>query len=224
MITYPFKFRKLNRYIPAELITILIPFILNLFLNPVKELTTINETIFLSISDSVKYIPHYFLEFSVNEIPDTIKNAFAIGIILFGYTSFNDAPKSTDILCANALSGSFSGMPVRKHPVRGYGIFSAFVAFAVTSLLFFVFPEILSRLPLHCVGSMLIVSAWQSIPYKKLAEIFKRKNIIDILTFAICVVLFIMVDIFTATIAYLLIMFIHNKATPLGERSAKHEN
>ncbi len=224
MITYPFKFRKLNRYIPAEFITILIPFILNLFLNPEKELTTINEAEFLSIADSVKNIPSYFAEFSAKEIPDTIKNAFAIGIILFGYTSFNDAPKSTDTLCANALSGSFSGMPVRKHPVRGYGIFSALVAFAVTSLLLFVFPEILSRLPLHCVGSMLIVSAWQSIPYKKLAEIFKEKNIIDILTFAICVVLFIMVDIFTATIAYLLIMFIHNKATLSGERSAKYDN
>ena len=36
MITYPFKFKKLNQYLPAPFITILIPLILNLFLNPQK--------------------------------------------------------------------------------------------------------------------------------------------------------------------------------------------
>jgi hypothetical protein len=43
MITYPFKFRKLNKTLPSEFMTLLIPLILNLFLNPVKNLTTVNE-------------------------------------------------------------------------------------------------------------------------------------------------------------------------------------
>lgn len=225
MITYPFKFRKLNKYIPAEFITVLIPFILNLFLNPQKELTTINEAEFLSVTETLKNASLYFTEFSASEIPLIIKNALALGVILFGYSSFNNSSDNNSMFIANALSGGLSGLPVRRFSVRGYGKISAVTAFAVTVVSVLIFPNLFSRLPMHCVGSMLIVSAWQSVPYKSLAGVFRKKDVISIFIFALCTVPFISSDIFTAVIVYLIITVICNKKSPLlKERSGINEN
>lgn len=225
MITYPFKFRKLNKYIPAEFITILIPFILNLFLNPVKELTTINEAEFLSVSETLKTASLYFSEFSTSEIPHIIKNSVATGVILSGYSLCENSTESNKIFAANALSGGLSGIPVGRFSVRGYGKIAAVTALIVVLCSVLLLPGMFSRLPMHCVGSMLIVSAWQSVPYKKIAEIFKNKNIFDILIFALGIVPFVKWDIFTAVICYLIIVVIHNKKSPFSqERSGANEN
>lgn len=225
MITYPFKFRKLNKYIPAEFITILIPFILNLFLNPQQELTTINETEFLSVTDTLKNSSAFFTDFSVSEIPLIIKTALSTGVILFGYSSFNNSSNNNSMFIANALSGGLSGLPVRRFSVRGYGKISAVTAFVVIVVSVLIFPNLFSRLPLHCAGSMLIVSAWQNVPYKSLAGVFKKKDVISIFIFALCTVPFISSDIFTAVIVYLIIMVIYNKKSPLlKERSGINEN
>ncbi len=225
MITYPFKFRKLNKYVPAEFITVLIPFILNLFLNPQKELTTINEAEFLSVTETLKNSAVYFTDFSPAEIPLIIKNSVAVGVILFGYSSFEKSPKNNTLFFANALSGGLSGLSVRSFSVRGYGKIAAITSFTVIVLSVLLFPKMFSRLPIHCVGSMLIVSAWQSIPYKTLAGIFKKKDVISILIFALCTVPFVSSDIFTAVIVYLIITVIYNKKSPLlKERSGINEN
>ena len=225
MITYPFKFRKLNKYIPAEFITILIPFILNLFLNPQKELTTINEAEFLSVTETLKNSSVYFTDFSASEIPLIIKNAVALGVILFGYSSFDNSSDNNGMFIANALSGGLSGLPVRRFSVRGYEKISAVTAFILIVVSILIFPNLFSRLPMHCVGSMLIVSAWQSVPYKTLAGVFKKKDVISIFIFALCTVPFISSDIFTAVIIYLIITVIYNKKSPLlKERSGTNEN
>lgn len=220
MITYPFKFRKLNKYLPAEFITVLIPLILNLFLNPEKELTTINEINFLSLDECFKNIPLYFSDFSASEIPQIIKNGIAVGVILLGYSSRENAPETNITFTANALSGGFAGMPVRRFSVRGYGRIAAVTSLIVISLSVLLFPKMLSRIPMHCVGSMLIVSAWQNMPYKALAEVFRKRNILDIFCFALCIIPFLMWDIFTAVVCYLVIILIYNKTSPFSkERS-----
>ena len=193
MITYPFKFKKLNKYIPAEFITILLPFILNLFLNPEKELTTINEAICLAP------VTNIFSEISMpasGEIPLIMKTALATGLILMGCAPEEKVCFGT----ANLLSGAVSSLPVKKYNIRGYGFVSAITAFVVISVLILIFPNVLSRIPMHCVGSMLIVSAWQHLPTKALADTFKRPSIIKILAFFICTVAFVVLDIFGAAI------------------------
>jgi MFS superfamily sulfate permease-like transporter len=37
-------------------------------------------------------------------------------------------------------------------------------------------PNLLARIPMHCVGALLIVSAWQQVPYKNLALLFKKTD------------------------------------------------
>lgn len=203
MITYPFKFKKLNRYLPAPFITILIPFILNLFLNPQKELTTINEAVNLTLAP---------LSFeSIFDFPAT--EALYIlfipaGAFLFGalFLILNEDEKGS--ATANAFNGLFSFIPVKTYKIRGYGIISAVTAFAVILIITLIFPETLSRLPMHTAGAMLIVASWQSVPFSALAEIFKRRKIIDILAVAICAGVFVTRACYLAII-FVLIIFNH---------------
>ena len=203
MITYPFKFKKLNQYLPAPFITILIPFILNLFLNPQKELTTINEAVNLTLAP---------LSFeSIFDFPAT--EALYIlfipaGAFLFGalFLILNEDEKGA--AAANAFNGLFSFIPVKTYKIRGYGIISAVTAFAVILIITLIFPETLSRLPMHTAGAMLIVASWQSVPFSTLAEIFKRRKILDILAVAVCAGVFVTRACYLAII-FVLIIFNH---------------
>lgn len=209
MITYPFKFRKANRYIPAEFITVFLPLILNLFLNPQKELTTVNEAEFLTVVAAAENIPMFFSNFSLLEIPEIIKNAFAVGFLLFGCSAVKMQNKNSGMLLADALSGAVSGLPVRRYGTRGYGTVACVTAFTVTAVCILAFPQIISRIPVHSAGAMLIVSAWQNVPYKTFASIFKKRKVFPIITFAVCTVPFVMTDVFTAVVICLFVMFVY---------------
>lgn len=214
MITYPFKFKKLNKYLPAPFITVLIPFILNLFLNPQKELTTINEAVNLTL-------PPIAFE-SIFDFPAT--EALYIlfipaGAFLFGalFLILNEDEKGA--ATANAFNGLFSFIPVKSYKIRGYGIISAVTAFAVILIITLIFPETLSRLPMHTAGAMLIVASWQSVPFSTLAEIFKRKKILDILAVAFCAIVFVTRACYLAIIFVLIIFNHYNKRSE--ERSVE---
>lgn len=214
MITYPFKFKKLNQYLPAPFITILIPLILNLFLNPQKNLTTINEAVNLTL-------PPIAFE-SIFDFPAT--EALYIlfipaGAFLFGalFLILNEDEKGA--ATANAFNGLFSFSPVKTYKIRGYGIISAVTAFAVILIITLIFPEILSRLPMHTAGAMLIVASWQSVPFSTLAEIFKRKKILDILAVAFCAIVFVTRACYLAIIFVLIIFNHYNKRSE--ERSVE---
>lgn len=198
MITYPFKFKKLNKYLPAEFITLFVPFILNLFLNPVKELTTINEALCLTSDTSLS---EFLGAFSVEQMPNIIKTALAIGLLLLGSFSLKDDKNAVAFGTANTLSGLVSGIPVKKYNIRGYGKIAAAVALFITAVLMLLLPDAFSRIPMHSVGSLLIVSAWQQLPAKAFTETFKKPTLTKISTFFICAVSFIMLDIFGAVIA-----------------------
>ena len=167
MITYPFKFRKLNKTIPAEFMTLAVPLLLNLILNPQRELTTVNEI------NSFE-IPFGFsgnLEFT--NIPTLILGCFYIGFVLFLRSNEKDTTRNTII---NVTNGIFSFLPARQFDVKGYSLLSAIVTIAVSSAVIFLFPDVLARIPMHCVGALLIVSAWQQVPYKNLSLLFRKSD------------------------------------------------
>ncbi len=207
MITYPFKFKKLNRYLPAEFITLFVPFVLNLLLNPIKEYTTINEAICF---EKATFITEFFGAISHEQIPDIIETAFAIGFLLFIYSSYNNHEKATILGTANSVSGLVSGIAVRPYPIRGYGKLSALLAILIVSVILF-FPGVASRIPMHCAGSLLIVSAWQHLPLKAFSETFRNFSIIKLSAFFICAVSFILLDIFAAVIVCLIASLILQK-------------
>lgn len=195
MITYPFKFKKLNQYLPAAFVTLLIPYIFNLFLNPQRDLTTINESLCLIFADDLKNEFLYFTEISAKDIPYILKGAVGFGAILYVFGNHQ-----TDICPANCASGVLSGLPVKKHPLKNYGVISAIISIVIVTVLVLLCPSIFSRLPLHCAGSMLIVSAWQSLPATSIKSVFKERNIIKVLLMVLCAVAFVITDVFTSTL------------------------
>lgn len=171
MITYPFKFKKLNKHIPASFITLAVPFLLNLILNPVAELTTINEI--PTVANGVFPLSSLVSFDKIKIIP------LLEGIISTAFLLYLNCAEEKKIRPAitNVSTGLLSGMPVQEHPCAGFSPLSAVVCYALCVVAFGFFPEILSRIPMHCVGAMLIVSVWQNVPYKSLSEAFGKKKI-----------------------------------------------
>ena len=172
MITYPFKFRKLNKKLPAEFMTLLIPFILNLFLNPDKELTTVNE-----ISSFCSDFHTYPLPFGSST---TLEKAYILPIILgclyFGFVLFLRSNEKSTVQnsLTNITNGVLSFLPARQFNITSYSFISAIVTIVVCGIVIFLCPNTLARIPMHSVGALLIVSAWQQVPYKNLSLLFKK--------------------------------------------------
>ena len=206
MITYPFKFKKLNRYLPAAFVTLLIPYVFNLFLNPQRDLTTINESLSLVFASDFKNEFSYFTEISVKDIPYVLKGSVGFGAILYVFGN-----SDTDICPANCVSGVLSGLPVKKHSIKNYGVISAIVSIVIITVPVLLCPSIFSRLPLHCAGSMLIVSAWQSLPATSIKSVFKERNIIKVLLMVLCAVSFVITDVFTSTLVCFVLWAIFGK-------------
>ncbi len=180
MITYPFKFKKLSKYVSPYFITLAIPFILNLFLNPKPLLTNIDEAVFLTFENTPA------LSLDLSDILKTLAYGVLIGCFLYFCNS--------DEKILFGLSHIFSPFPLRREKINNYGIFSAVIVILITSVTTVFFSEIYTRLPLHSIGAMLIVYVWQNVPYKYFKEVSKhKKRIIFILVF---VVLFLILDSF----------------------------
>lgn len=210
MITYPFKFRKLNKYIPAEFITILIPFIINLLLNN-PETTTTDEYTFASarVALSTDFI-------TTPKIIDVVGAALAMGLIFYGFTQSKDKL----FPLTNMVTGALSGNAVAPYPVRGYTGISAITVIIVCSAVIFFCPSLVSRLPLPCAGAMLIVSAWQHVPFKGVSATIKEKSIIKILALVLCAVSFI---ILSAPIATVLCAILATIISKLSSHSRREE-
>ncbi len=174
MITYPFKFRKLNKKIPAEFMTLLIPFVLNLLLNPTRELTTVNEIDTFFFDKHSYNMPFGFmLTFEKADIPSVILGCLYFGFVLFLRSSEKDISRNT---LGNLTSGFLSFLPARQFDITHYSLICAVVTIIVSGAVILLFPNALSRIPMHSVGALLIVSAWQQVPYKNLSLLFKKSH------------------------------------------------
>ncbi len=190
MITYPFKFRKLNKYLPAEFITVLVPFLINLLLNPDPLTTTTNEYVFASAKVALT------ADFSnTPQLTDVLGASLALGLIFYGFSGTRDKL----FPATNITTGALSGNVVGTYPIRGYSKISAATVIITSSVVIFCCSSLISRLPLPCVGSMLIVSAWQHVPFRGISSTAKEKSVIKIFTLVICAVSFIVFSTPVAT-------------------------
>lgn len=211
MITYPFKFKKLSKIIPPSFITVAIPYILNLWLNPDAEYTAINEATFFEPIHNIDFSDFVF-KFSSEQIFVILEG---ILIFLWLFIVISDTREKQTLQVCNILA-PFPSSPI---PVKHYGLISAIAVIVLSLFTFFVLPGILSRLPIHCIGAMLIVLSWQRVPYKKIASTFKakEKRILNIACFLICAVAFVIFNPYLATIICALAFHI---STPLRKEKS----
>lgn len=197
MITYPFKFKKLNKYIPAEFITLFVPFILNLFLNPDKELTAINEADFLSRAPFSSAFITGFSDFEVFDIVTALTAGAVLGFFMLFYKR-SDKRETHGLVAADVTCGAVCGIPVRTFEINTFSPVSAVTMFAVSVVCVLFLPEYFDRIPAHSMGALLIVSAWQQTPFAEIAKVFKKKGIINIICTVAIAAAFVFCDIFTA--------------------------
>ncbi len=212
MITYPFKFKKLSKYFPAEVFSVAVPFVLNLFLNPDGETSPILEVGALSnvfsLSGVESFLPFLGIEeFSVEGILTALAGGAAMAFILFAY-KFSSKRDSVSAGVSNALSGLAGGFPLRGYRVKAFSVASAAVGVLALSVAAIFGDSLFSRVPVHSLAVVLIVSAWQNVPFSLVAASFKEKGILEILTIIAIFASFVFLDVFSALLVCLVLAVI----------------
>ncbi len=203
MITYPFKFKKANKYLPAECFSLLLPLILNLILNPQENYTPINELSrnfdFITKSDLSFFLPSFSTEFdfSMQSYVNAFQSAFSVGALLLLFNSKNKRTDSTGV--ASILNGIQGGFPVRNYKIRGYSLTSAIISVFLIIYSCFFLDDILMRIPLHSAAVVLIVNAWKQVPFGDLAKSFKN-GVLSTATIFILFIISIATNIFITII------------------------
>lgn len=185
MITYPFKFRKLKNIIPAEFITVAIPFVLNLILNPNSEHTTTNEY------SMVDFNSNMFDYTDISVVWGLISTGIATGFILYALLQNHQV---------NKQYGFFAVQPTIPCGTRHYKIIAPLVTIIISTAIILLCPSLISRLPLPCAGAMLIVSAWQQTSFKPLSATLKQKSVFKLLLLILCSASFVILPVFFAVI------------------------
>lgn len=212
MITYPFKFKRLSKYFPAEVFSVGVPFILNLFLNPDGETSPILEVGALSnafsLSEIESFLPFLGIEgFSAKGMLTALEGGAAMAFILFAY-KFSGKRDSISAGVSNALSGLAGGFPLRGYRVKAFSAVSASVGVLALSSAVLLGGSLFSRVPVHSLAVVLIVSAWQNVPFSLVAASFKEKGILEILTIIAIFASFVFLNVFSALLVCLVLAVI----------------
>lgn len=210
MITYPFKFKKLSKRIPAEFVSVLIPLLFNLFLNPEKDSTPILEVGALSDMKALSGVKAFFpiLDFSAlsggENLVVVLKGAFALGVV---FALFGPKEKKDKIVCAgeSGVSALLGGLPCFESEIAVYTPVSAVTALGAATLLALLAPGVISRIPLHSLAVVFIVSAWKSVSFKAASSVFKKRDFFEIVSFFASALGFVFLDVFAASIVCVLI-------------------
>ncbi len=214
MITYPFKFKKLSKYLPKEVFSVGIPFLLNLWLNPDGNTTPILEVGALAdfkdelTSKSLFPLSDISEVLSSSNIYYIITGAVCFSLLLFAYGNNNKRETVTKGV-AGTLCSLVSGLPVRSFEIINYSVLSAVISAATCILIIIFCPALISRIPVHSLAVVFIVGSWQNVPFKKVAQTFKSKSILQIASvFIIFLSFFFLQPVYGFLVCVLLSLFI----------------
>lgn len=166
LITYPRKFKQFGKKVSAAFWAVLVTLLMNILLVPDVRHTPINElgaVSFTNLFDNAFF-----------------RGAFPTGTfapVLFGALSLavlitRDLPKNRiyGVSTASLCSGALGGVPVQTDGTKRVPL-SAAVCAVVTAILYFC--PVLTRLPIHSLAVILIVTAWQSVPWSDVKKSFQ---------------------------------------------------
>lgn len=210
MITYPFKFKKLSNYLPAEFVSVAIVLALNLFLNPNKETTPILEVGALSDMKALSGVGDFLpiLDFSAfgesESLANILKGAFALAVVFLLYKP--DEKRSIVVsAAASGASSLFGGLPLQSSKILNYTFVSAVTALGATVLFAVFCPALIARIPLHSLAVVFIVSAWKAVSFGEASNVLKKRELLKILSFIVSALGFVFADIFTAALVCVLV-------------------
>ena len=220
MITYQNKYRKANKYLPAESFALVLPLVLNLILNSDKNYTPINEVSTLSdfiTQDKLSFfLPSFNDEFlfSHSAYINALQSALSLGFLLLFFSQNKTRTDSQGT--ATILNGISGGFPVRAFEIRGYSVVSAIFAVLLVIYSSFFLDDIIARIPVHSLAVVLIVNAWKQVPWGEIGTSFK-KGILSIISLVLIFAISIFTNIFiTLVVAIVLNILLSLKTKMKG--------
>ena len=196
MITYPIKFKKLSRKVPAPAVALVLTTVLNLFLNPVAERTVIDEV------GSFASTPSFLLvgDISIFDVtPEKLLPSFiyawALVVVLVADTLMKENQLSVvrsslafkglrSIICP-VCDGMTVGDESSEGETRMTGIFAAVIMIVLSILA----HPVIMRVPTATLAVIIICTAWKKVRFKVIKTAFKSsKKVFAILLFAAMVV------------------------------------
>ncbi len=189
MVTYPRKFKNFSKKVPASFLSVAVTLIMNLFLNPDREFTAIDEIGYMSF---VPFSGSAFLKdgFDVRCIPLVLCTAFAIALTVTEFSEDREKlPRKNLVVSAVNTAGGFMGaVPVYSVSSKKRNVAENLACAVFTMLFFFLCPSVFSRIPLHSLAVILIVGAWQSVDWHGISTVFgKGKKSVLIFTVSLFV-------------------------------------
>lgn len=183
LITYPRKFKRLSKKLPAAFVSLLITLPLHLLLvpdavhSPVKELGAFS---LLQGPDGA------FLRgsFSVSMLPLLLCSALSLALLMTAGLPKNTAQKLSAV---SAVGGFLGAAPLGTDGTERNRL-SFLLSVPLTIALYFV-PG-LSRMPLPSPAVILIVTAWQCVDWGQLRRAFRLRSLPFLLCAAVLPVLF----------------------------------
>ena len=184
MITFPIKFKKLSKRVPASFVSIVVTTLLNLLLNPDAQKSTIEE-----VGDFSRVLFPSIGEISLFDASGTVLiqslvYAVALVVIYFTETLLKENKNS-----AIRRSLTFKGLaavicPVCEGMVGGetqsYGAtyVTRLLCAVVIALFTVVAHPFIVRVPIATLAVIIICTAWQGVQYKSIKKIFKHSGVI----------------------------------------------
>lgn len=171
MITFPRKFKSLNKIIKAPFIAIAVTLILNFFLNPSEMPTAINEAEEIFSSSSIGFFT-FFSNFECNYL-----SAVLCGITLFVIHRFalsqNDTDKKKCLAASiSDITASILGTPILPYGIEKNSVVFGSIAAVLSCLIVFGMKDSIGRMPVHSLAVVLIVGAWGNVKWREIKKVF----------------------------------------------------
>ncbi len=192
MITYPFKFKKLNKKLPAQFFTLALPLIFNLILNPDADTSASIEISAFTFERTHSLMGSFAHISTFEECLPHIDTALTLGIIMKIFGTSDDSLRRP-LMTANAAQSLLSFCPLRAENSADFGVAASISATVFSVAAFGLGYPIIARVPIYSVGALLIVWAWQTVPYKHLSAAFRESKITSlffITTIPLCFIFF----------------------------------
>lgn len=183
MITYPIKFKKASKRIPAPALALVVTTVLNLFLNPSAERTVIDEVGKFSASPNFLLVGDISIfEVRAEKLLPSLVYAWALVVVFVTDTLLRenrlDAVRRS--LAFKGLRAVIcpicEGMPVGEDNSYGAtrltGIFAALIMIVFTICA----RPVIMRVPTATLAVIIICTAWKKVRFKFIKNTFSAKK------------------------------------------------
>lgn len=195
LITYPRKFKRLSRALPAAFVSLLITFPLHLLLVPDAAHSPVAELGAFSFRDLFGGVIR-FGDIPVTALPTIVCSAVALAWIVAG--ALPDGASRGAALCS--VCGGVLGVP----PMQTDGVrrdWRSVPVAALLTLLLFCTPA-LFRMPIPSLAVILIVTAWQCVDWSAARRALRKRTF---LFFSCAAILPVLLGMHVGTLAAILL-------------------